>query len=512
MSRPVGFRSYLTIKVDEAAIASVPQLLEFKKAYDRNDFEGLKNAISFLFKDIAGSQFSEFSNFKITSAPSMSFELSLPGSDDRSEERRALERSERILALQFADTTAVDKLREFVRSHVATSSDRASKKIFSVAAAADPVALGTLEASPPRVSHAGAFGTRRRARELIRAGELVSRGLDGSGVNVVIVDRGLNCSALEGLAPGSWGGGLNLGLPGQPTIKAGSAPARSHGMMIARNVLDLAPKAKIYDVPLLPPLIGYASLFASTANAAFHAIAQMIAKLLPAQGDRWVIVNAWAIFDRSTEYPEHDYTRNVHETLQVGGGSPTINIGHPLNHLIGEMVSGKDGLPRVDFVFGAGNCGQFASPHRCGALDRGPGCSIWGANSHPDVYTAAAVTVNGSWLGYSSQGPAAWPTRDTWPDDKWKEELAQKPDFAAPSQFYEDDDKSTLNSGTSAAAAVAAGVIAAIRSEPRWASISPWDLKSAMRRSARGADGWNQRTGCGIIDIPALCRMLDTPS
>lgn len=510
MSRPVGFRSYLTIKVDEAAMAAVPQLRRFKDAYDGNDPESLKETISDLFKAIAGKEkFGEFSNFRISSAPSMSFELSLWGSDDTSGERRALERSERILALKFADTTAVDKLRDFVRSHVATSSNLDSKKIFSVAAAADPVALGTLEASPPRVSHAGAFGTRRRARELIGAGELACRGLDGSGVNVVIVDRGLNRRALEELAPGCWGGGLNLGLTGQPPIMAGSAPARSHGMMIARNVLDLAPKATIYDVPLLPPLIGYASLFASTANAAFHAIQQMIAKLLPSQRDRWVIVNAWAIFDRSTEYPEHEYTRNLHETLQLGGDSPTINVGHPLNHLIGEMVAGKDGLPPVDFVFGAGNCGQFAPSHRCGALDRGPGCSIWGANSHPDVYTAAAVAVDGSWLGYSSQGPAAWPTREAWLNGEWREDLAQKPDFAAPSQFCEDHDKSMLNSGTSAAAAVTAGVIAAIRSR---AQIPSKDLKAAMRRSARGAGGWNQRTGCGIIDIPALCRQLDTPS
>src|SRR5439155_103013 len=78
---------------------------------------------------------------------------------------------------------------------------------------------------------------------------------------------------------------------------------------------------------------------------------------------------------------------------------------------------------------------------RCGAGDTGPGQSIHGANSHPDVVTVAAVTVTDRRLGYSSQGPGGLDSR--------------KPDLAGLSQFagsgiYEAD------SGTSAASPVAA--------------------------------------------------------
>ena len=44
----------------------------------------------------------------------------------------------------------------------------------------------------------------------------------------------------------------------------------------------------------------------------------------------------------------------------------------------------------IDVVFSAGNCGQFCPDRRCGETDRGPGHSIWGANSHPRVLTFGA--------------------------------------------------------------------------------------------------------------------------
>ena len=34
----------------------------------------------------------------------------------------------------------------------------------------------------------------------------------------------------------------------------------------------------------------------------------------------------------------------------------------------------------IDVVFAAGNCGQFCPDNRCGAKDREPANSIWGAN------------------------------------------------------------------------------------------------------------------------------------
>ena len=79
--------------------------------------------------------------------------------------------------------------------------------------------------------------------------------------------------------------------------------------------------------------------FIGDALAAFTQLKQLIEFLSqlatsPWNGP-WIIVNAWSIFDRSTEHPLGDYTENPH---------------HPLNVIIDEMVG--DGN---DIIFAAGN-------------------------------------------------------------------------------------------------------------------------------------------------------------
>jgi hypothetical protein len=167
--------------------------------------------------------------------------------------------------------------------------------------------------------------------------------------------------------------------------------------------------------------------------------------------------------------------------------------GHPLNTLM-STATGQG----IDIVFGAGNCGEFSTSGRCGQKDRGEGRSIWGANAHPQVLTVGAVSANAEWLGYSSQGPAPWGG-------------AQKPDICAPSHFSEDNDPAVVNSGTSAATALAAGVIAAIRGAPRWSpdQLSPAALKDKINAAARGPNGtWNSRMGNGMLNAGALLQEL----
>ena len=67
------------------------------------------------------------------------------------------------------------------------------------------------------------------------------------------------------------------------------------------------------------------------------------------------------------------------------------------------------------------------------------------------VLTTGAVRVDGIWAGYSSEGPGA----NAAP-------VPQKPDFCAPSQFVGIDGKYPLNDGTSAAAAITAGLVSAL--------------------------------------------------
>lgn len=169
---------------------------------------------------------------------------------------------------------------------------------------------------------------------------------------------------------------------------------------------------------------------------------------------------------------------------------------HPLNREVSRACEHSG----IDVVFGAGNCGTFSGSLRCGKRERGECRSIWGANAHPGVVTVGAISAYDSWMGYSSQGPAPWGG-------------AKKPDLVAPSQFREDDVAAVINSGTSAATAVTAGVMAAMRSNPTadWGpkAISPAALKAAMIASAHDQGGiWNDRTGHGLLDAKSLCQIL----
>jgi hypothetical protein len=189
-----------------------------------------------------------------------------------------------------------------------------------------------------------------------------------------------------------------------------------------------------------------------------------------------VLVNAWGIFDTSTD-PTGSYTRNTEP-----GGHPMIN-----------MVTQAIEQDQLDIVFAAGNCGQFCPDQQCGRLDRGPGHSIWGANAHPLVLSVSGVRSDETWVGYASQGPGP-------------ELLAvRKPDLCAPTQFCETYDAAMLSSGTSAACAMAAGVVAALRGNPQWdqATVTSQALKAALLAAARqpsGMSGWDNRLGFGIID------------
>ena len=81
------------------------------------------------------------------------------------------------------------------------------------------------------------FGHRRQARRAVRAEELASLGLLGQRVNVVIIDEGLDKAAIPAK---NWGGGLDHYIDTDLALPAGSAPHTSHGMMVARSILDLA--------------------------------------------------------------------------------------------------------------------------------------------------------------------------------------------------------------------------------------------------------------------------------
>jgi hypothetical protein len=317
------------------------------------------------------------------------------------------------------------------------------------------------------------FATRKIANELM--GIIEENGKEpGTGANVVIVDQGLNedyIKHLHGFFMGGWSltesqGPGKYPRPGKYGV--------GHGSMLARNVLKVAPDAAIYDLPIVPQDINDSEKFLSTVHAAFDQVLETIEGLQSRDEDQWrrpwVFVNAWAVYNTRGEHPKGDYTQGRE---------------HKFNQLIAEMAK------KFDIVFAAGNCGQFCPSRRCGVDDVGPGHSIIGANSLPDVLTVGAARADGMWLGYSSQGPGT---------------LSHcKPDLCAASQFCEDDDAATVNTGTSAACAIAAGVVAAFRSRCGTA-LSPARLKEKLIATARPGKVWDNRIGHGIINAAAAFR------
>jgi subtilisin family serine protease len=372
---------------------------------------------------------------------------------------------ELVVSITIEDETLLDTIRK---------AEREKKEIL--AGGADlPIAMA--EYWCPRDALDPVFGRRDAAEALINVPYIRDiKNLRGQNVNVVIVDQGVDANLIENQLGGAYGGGWNVG-----TIEHGSTASR-HGMMIARNILSIAPEATLFDLPLIPERIGDPAKYLSDANAAFISMLDGIKAFKEARSfpGSWVIVNAWAVFDRRLEQPPGSYTSNP-------------------QHAFYESVRRAVEEEKADVIFCAGNCGQFCPDPRCGPLDRGPGESIFGANSHKDVLTVGAVRTDTMWLGYSSQGPGQ-PALSKGP----------KPDLCAPSQFCETDDTCTVNAGTSAASAVAAGVVAALRSRWDRTKVSPADLIAVLNSTAQKveSDPGTHRYGHGIINAKAAAEAL----
>ncbi len=201
--------------------------------------------------------------------------------------------------------------------------------------------------------------------------------------------------------------------------------------MLPRNILAFAPEARLFDLPIIPPDILDIPLFIASAHGAFVRMSGDIVWLRGQLGDfgPWVVVNAWALFDRRFDLS--------------GPGGVGSDGSHPFHSAVQAVTATGSNV-----VFVAGNCGQYCPDDRCGPSDIGPGYSISGPNAYAEVLTVGAVRVDGLPLGYSSQGPGLI--------------SADKPDLCAPSNFTETFDPALISSGTFAACAVAAGVVAAM--------------------------------------------------
>jgi subtilisin family serine protease len=352
------------------------------------------------------------------------------------------------------------------------------------------IGIGELEFRIPVAPDATLMGSLQDACRLINADQLPPN-LNGDQVNIVLIDTGIDKNIIT--PPGSYGGGWwpqqthpTLPRPAQPGLTAG--PDALHGAMVVNNIFAVAPRARIFDVPLIPPTKIYDIFsFLHVAHATLHQILHDI-KWFQAHGfftGPWIFMNAWAVFDRRSEgIFLGDYTENK---------GPLSGVAHQFIHQIEQIAQA-----RFDLVFCAGNCGEVCPDGRCGPDDYGPGRGIWGANAHQDVLTTGAVCVDRTWSGYSSEGPGPTPHL-----------FGKKPDLCAPSQFL-GTSQYPPNTGTSSSAALAAGTVAALRSYWDQTRVPPYILKLILNDAAMQPlpPGWNRWFGNGILDALAAYHVL----
>jgi hypothetical protein len=308
-----------------------------------------------------------------------------------------------------------------------------------------------------------AVGTHQDVQTALNLTPLLAAGAQGTGVRIVVVDTGIDGSQINVV------GGYNP----RPGVGPGTAPP-DHGTMVAFDAQLAAPQAMIFDYALLQSQGG---LWVGFLSDAIRAFSEIMVDHLTNPGPM-VVVNSWGMYDTFTDAPV---------------GNPqnySSNPSHPFNQITGALVGSG-----VDVVFAAGNCGSTCPDGRCGTNNTGPGNSIMGANSHPDVITVAAVTVNQDLLGYSSEGPGVLEH--------------DKPDIAGFSHFS-GSQVFPADSGTSAACPVVAGVIAALRSSPNGRNISPQNMKDVLTQNANATHGtgWDPQFGAGIVDAGAAFNAL----
>ena len=268
----------------------------------------------------------------------------------------------------------------------------------------------------------------------------------GDGIAVGVVDGGIIADARA--EPGAFAA-IPQVIGGWPIANWGTiAHWQRHGNSMASSILGMAPHARLYDIRISD---------GSTLSDAIAGFDWAINHFVRHGAPR-ILVNGWGIYEsnwdlRYADDAEHPLTRKVVEAIDHG----------------------------IIVVFAAGNCGQSCPASQCGECV-GPNKSIWGVNGHERVLTVGAANIDEQLIGYSSQGPASL--------------CEYKPDFCGIGHFA---GYSAVDSGTSTASAVVAGVVALLlQAKPHLSSEA---LRKLLRSTAKdiGPPGWDRHSGAGII-------------
>jgi hypothetical protein len=252
----------------------------------------------------------------------------------------------------------------------------------------------------------------------------------------------------------------------------GTAPGDEHGNMCAYDATLIATGATLADLRVADPKEARLSDAEEAYNFFYARLTENDTYKNRYSG--FVLSNSWGLQSKDDNLPPG----SAHRYFD--------NPNHPFTLMVKKLIA-----ERVDVVFSAGDSGGCPAASEDG--------SIWGANSLDAVVSVAAVDVEKTRLGYSSQGPGAL--------------AGNKPDVSSYAEFTGSDD-GDRDTGTSAAAAITAGVVTAIRSQNGWGwrNKTPADVKERLKTTSEKdvtqggttttLSGWSRDFGFGIARVP----------
>jgi len=387
----------------------------------------------------------------------------------------------RMLAMAGPVSFSAEHGSTIVRGEI--PDDDAQQEVLT-AATADPGVLGVF--SDPEIAHCltcggtPPVGKAADVAKLLHVEQLTTAGLTGAGVNLAIVDTGINVAHLKKKGQNPKVDAAHSWTPKGVKTTPGKHPV-DHGSMCSFDAGIAAPQATYLDHAVLLSQTDGPTVMAGLLSDALQSFASLRKTLdaQPAAKRALVVSCSWGMFNPAWDFP-------------VGHpGNYSNNPRHPFNVIVASLEAAG-----ADILFAAGNCGRECPDGRCAF----PSLPICGANSHGRVISVAGVDTKNKRVGYSSQGPGRL--------------VASKPDLSSYTHFLGSGafGAAEPDSGTSAACPVLAGVVAAIRTKYPTSRLSPLALRTMLFKTAKDAAGvgFDFDYGWGIVDTAAVLKALKT--
>jgi hypothetical protein len=350
----------------------------------------------------------------------------------------------------------------------------------------DPPIVGLLAPPQPTCGASSYMGDARAVQAKLGTATLMSHGLDGDGVALAIVDTGIFSPRITQLLGDMKPSGRTLNTdPGnswkERVVTEPFFHRLGHGTMCAYDALLAAPQATLLDYALLLARKDGDPRLPATIAAALRAYSHLLHFWRARPYRALVVSNSWGTFHPSEDpYPPTSSCRYID------------NPDHIFHVLVRRLAAAG-----ADILFAGNNCGGCCPSATCLSQTSG---MIMGANSYAEVLTIGGCDISDKLVGYSSRGPSiAGMSRE-------------KPDLVAYTHFLGSKTQRIYrpDAGVSAACAVAAGCVAALRTKLSPDIVAPSELFAMLRSTARNpaGPGWDRGYGYGIIDPAAAAREL----